>query len=126
MNGDTRTVLYLAFLGKWLPESGFIITYVGMKKKSLKGPDAQGPRSEVIPPDFLMPSSEAEICSLELLTKLSYTAEGKTQAGGCGIYNSQGTEQRDAEKMLKRGMCLQFPLSVPGIRAPMRERDLQL
>ena len=63
-----QSFLSLAFLEKWLPESGFTIMYVRMKKKSHKGPDAQGPRSDDIQPDFPVPSSEAEVCSPELLT----------------------------------------------------------
>ena len=97
-----------------------------MTKQSHKGPHAQGPRSDDIQLDFPVPSSEADICSPELLTQLSYRAEGKRQAPGCWIYSSQGAKQRHAEKMPKQGMCLKFPLCVPGIQTPTRERDLQL
>lgn len=84
-----QSFLHLAFLEKWLPESRFTITYVRMKKKSHKGPDAQGPRSDDIQPGFPVPSSELEICSPELLTYIyiyiSCTAEGKGQVPGMGF-----------------------------------------
>lgn len=43
----------------------WVYNYVRMKKESLEGPDAQGPRSNDAQPDFPVPSSEAETGSPE-------------------------------------------------------------
>lgn len=85
-----------------------------MKKKSHEGPDAQGP---------WLSSAQLRGRNLQSWATHLYIlySWGKGSGTRRGIYNSQGAKQRDAEKMLKQGMCLKFPLPVPGIQALMRE-----
>lgn len=68
-----QSCLYLAFLKKWIPESGFVFTYVRMK--SHQSPDTQGPQHDDIQSDFPVPHQRKKFAVLNYSPYLSYIAE---------------------------------------------------